>query len=115
MAKFQFIIAAVVVVVAAVLAIADAGEDFSLIQTNYPEATCRGSIAECMADGEYEMDSEIHRRMLVTKNYIGYGALKRDNTLCVHRGSSYYNCNKNGPVNPYNRKCNQVTRCGRGG
>ncbi|KAI7751902.1 hypothetical protein M8C21_002629 [Ambrosia artemisiifolia] len=74
---------------------------------------CRGSIAECMADGEIEMESERTRRILATSNYISYDALQGNNVPCSQRGASYYNCQSGGQANPYQRGCSTITRCRR--
>ncbi|KAL3644779.1 hypothetical protein CASFOL_009959 [Castilleja foliolosa] len=95
---------------------ADAGEYFNWNPASNP-ATCKGSIAECMADGdggEFEMDSEINRRILATTRYISYGALRPNNVPCSRRGASYYNCQPGAQANPYTRSCSAATRCGRG-
>ncbi|KAK4441761.1 Bifunctional protein FolD 2 [Sesamum alatum] len=64
---------------------ANAGDDFNWMPMNKP-ATCQGSIAECMADGgDFDMDSEINRRILATTNYISYGALQANNVPCSQR------------------------------
>ncbi|KAL6208440.1 hypothetical protein ACLB2K_019389 [Fragaria x ananassa] len=72
---------------------------------------CQGSIAECMAEDEYDMDSEINRRILATTKYISYGALQRNTVPCSQRGASYYNCKPGAQANPYNRGCSAITRC----
>ncbi|PON96579.1 Rapid ALkalinization Factor [Trema orientale] len=72
---------------------------------------CRGSIAECMAENEYDMDSENNRRILATTQYISYGALQRNTVPCSRRGASYYNCQEGAEANPYNRECSTITRC----
>ncbi|XVF80566.1 hypothetical protein PTKIN_Ptkin15bG0084000 [Pterospermum kingtungense] len=72
---------------------------------------CQGSMAECMANDEFEMDSEISRRILQTTQYISYGALQRNTVPCSQRGASYYNCQPGAQANPYNRGCSQLTRC----
>ncbi|KAK7258906.1 hypothetical protein RIF29_24495 [Crotalaria pallida] len=72
---------------------------------------CRGSIAECMEEGEFEMDSEINRRILATTKYISYGAIQRDTVPCSRRGASYYNCRTGAQANPYSRGCSAITRC----
>ncbi|KAL5541858.1 hypothetical protein UlMin_009568 [Ulmus minor] len=78
---------------------------------------CRGSIAECLISGddelEFEMDSEINRRILATRRYISYGALRRNTVPCSRRGASYYNCRAGGQANPYSRSCSAITRCRR--
>ncbi|CAK7340649.1 unnamed protein product [Dovyalis caffra] len=72
----------------------------------------KGSIAECMAeDGEeFEMDTEINRRILATTKYVSYGALQRNNVPCSRRGASYYNCKNGAQANPYSRGCSRITR-----
>ncbi|KAF5815446.1 putative rapid ALkalinization Factor [Helianthus annuus] len=81
---------------------------------------CRGSMAECLAEGgdldiddmELSMDSEINRRILATnRRYISYGALSKNNVPCSRRGASYYNCRSGGQANPYSRGCSAITRC----
>lgn len=73
---------------------------------------CQGSIAECMADGnEFEMDSEINRRILATTKYISYQVLQRNSVPCSLRGASYYNCQAGAEANPYTRGCSAITRC----
>ncbi|XP_010269500.2 PREDICTED: rapid alkalinization factor-like [Nelumbo nucifera] len=75
-------------------------------------STCQGSMEECMAGGnEFEMDSEINRRILATSQYISYGALQRNTVPCSRRGASYYNCKPGAQANPYNRGCSAITRC----
>lgn len=78
-------------------------------------SSCKGSIAECMAyEGEeFELDSEISRRILATSSYISYGALQRNNVPCSRRGASYYNCRPGAQANPYTRGCSAITRCRR--
>ncbi|XP_010440247.1 PREDICTED: protein RALF-like 33 [Camelina sativa] len=80
---------------------------------------CTGSIAECSLlsssseEEEFEMDSEINRRILATTKYISYGALKRNTVPCSRRGASYYNCRRGAQANPYSRGCSAITRCRR--
>ncbi|XP_076956264.1 rapid alkalinization factor-like [Bidens hawaiensis] len=85
-------------------------DEFSWMST---QGGCQGSIAECMADGEVEMESESTRRILATSNYISYGALQGNNVPCSQRGASYYNCQTGGQANPYQRGCSTITRCQR--
>ncbi|XP_010522782.1 PREDICTED: protein RALF-like 1 [Tarenaya hassleriana] len=70
---------------------------------------CHGSTAEC--DGEFEMDSEINRRILATTDYISYQALQRNSIPCSRRGASYYNCRAGAQANPYSRGCSAIARC----
>ncbi|KAL8530895.1 hypothetical protein ACS0TY_007793 [Phlomoides rotata] len=103
---------AAVAVAAVIISTAEAGGDFAWIPMNRP-ATCKGSIAECMADGtgEFEMDSEVNRRILATTNYISYGALQANSIPCSRRGASYYNCRPGAEANPYTRSCSAATQC----
>ncbi|EOA18855.1 hypothetical protein CARUB_v10007476mg [Capsella rubella] len=78
------------------------------------ESGCTGSIAECsLSVEEFEMDSEISRRILATTKYISYGALRRNTVPCSRRGASYYNCRRGAQANPYSRGCSAITRCRR--
>ncbi|XP_074560117.1 protein RALF-like 33 [Curcuma longa] len=72
---------------------------------------CRGTIAECLAGEEFDLGSEVSRRVLATANYISYGALRRDTVPCSRRGASYYNCRPGAQANPYSRSCSAITQC----
>ncbi|XP_010493984.1 PREDICTED: protein RALF-like 22 [Camelina sativa] len=75
---------------------------------------CKGSIADCIAeDEEFEFDSEISRRILASKKYVSYGAMRKNNVPCSRRGASYYNCKRGAQANPYSRGCSKITRCRR--
>ncbi|XP_008786719.1 protein RALF-like 33 [Phoenix dactylifera] len=74
---------------------------------------CRGTIAECLAGDEFELDSEISRRILASSRYISYDSLRRDRVPCSRRGASYYNCRPGAHANPYSRGCSAITRCRR--
>ncbi|KAF4355177.1 hypothetical protein CsatB_025916 [Cannabis sativa] len=78
---------------------------------------CTGTIAECLLAGdddlEMEMDSESNRRILATRRYISYGALRRNTVPCSRRGASYYNCRPGAQANPYKRGCSSISRCRR--
>ncbi|KAF5197951.1 Rapid alkalinization factor [Thalictrum thalictroides] len=92
----------------------DASGDQQLgwISTSRSSSSCKGSIAECeLAGDEFELDSEINRRILATTQYISYGALNKNTVPCSKRGNSYYNCQASGQANPYNRGCSAITRC----
>ncbi|XP_073060249.1 rapid alkalinization factor-like [Primulina eburnea] len=113
MARFPLIplLLSAVLVAALILRSAEASSDFSLIPISKPE-NCRGSIAECMAEGgEFEMDSEVNRRILATTKYISYAALQANSVPCSRRGASYYNCRPGAQANPYSRSCTAATRC----
>ncbi|KAB1202197.1 Protein RALF-like 33 [Morella rubra] len=47
---------------------------------------CKGTVAECLSGEEFELDSEINRRILATSSYISYGALQRNTVPCSRRG-----------------------------
>ncbi|XP_057956906.1 protein RALF-like 33 [Malania oleifera] len=75
---------------------------------------CRGTVGECFGGDEFEMESEISRRVLATRGrYISYGALQRNRIPCSRRGASYYNCRRGASANPYSRGCSAITRCRR--
>ncbi|PPD91965.1 hypothetical protein GOBAR_DD11113 [Gossypium barbadense] len=78
--------------------------------------SCKDSTAECMAnvdEDEFDIGSEIKRRILQTTSYISYKALQRDTVPCSRRGASYYNCRPGAEANPYTRGCSTITRCRR--
>ncbi|RZR84028.1 hypothetical protein BHM03_00010774 [Ensete ventricosum] len=72
---------------------------------------CRGTVAECVAGDEFDLGSEVTRRILATSRYISYNALRRDTVPCSRRGASYYNCRPGAQANPYSRSCSAITRC----
>ncbi|KAK9086429.1 hypothetical protein Syun_028823 [Stephania yunnanensis] len=76
-------------------------------------STCDGSIGGCGGEEEFDLDSEINRRILATTQYISYGALRRNTVPCSRRGASYYNCRAGAQANPYQRGCSAITRCRR--
>ncbi|XAR58456.1 hypothetical protein NMG60_11013851 [Bertholletia excelsa] len=100
-------------VFAAVIVSATAGGDHHRWGLAPKTDGCQGSLADCMAggDGEFDMDSEINRRVLATTKYISYGALQSNTVPCSQRGASYYNCQPGAQANPYSRGCSTITRC----
>ncbi|KAL1220536.1 Protein RALF-like 33 [Cardamine amara subsp. amara] len=81
------------------------------------ETECTGSIAECSeaSTAEFEMDSEINRRILqTTQKHISYDALQANTVPCSVPGNSYYGCKSAAQANPYNRGCSAIDRCQRG-
>ncbi|EOY11497.1 Rapid ALkalinization Factor - like 10 [Theobroma cacao] len=99
-------------VVAATTRTVDASGEHERILGWIPTGSpCKGSIAECLAGEEFQLDSEISRRILATAQYISYGALQRNTVPCSRRGASYYNCQPGAQANPYSRGCNRITRC----
>ncbi|KAI5680423.1 hypothetical protein M9H77_01650 [Catharanthus roseus] len=112
----QRLLTSVLIIGALVISIEAAGSDqgFDWLPIKAQSAVCEGSIGECMAGnsgGEFEMDTEINRRILATTNYISYGALQRNTVPCSRRGASYYNCQPGAEANPYTRGCSSITRC----
>ncbi|KAK7337431.1 hypothetical protein VNO77_18006 [Canavalia gladiata] len=91
--------------------IADAIGEHRLRWVPKTTTPCQGSIEECIIDGEFGMDSESHRRILATSQYISYKALQRNTVPCSRRGASYYNCRAGANANPYSRGCPSITRC----
>ncbi|WOL17821.1 protein RALF-like 33 [Canna indica] len=66
-----------------------------------------------LSGDEFELGSEVSRRVLATSMYISYGALRRNSVPCSRRGASYYNCRPGASANPYSRSCSAITRCRR--
>ena len=77
--------------------------------------TCNGSIAECNREDELLMESEISRRFLEEKKYIGYGALDKDKPACNGGGrGEAYSKNKEclpPPSNNGSRGCSKYYQC----
>ncbi|KAF8015087.1 hypothetical protein BT93_H0780 [Corymbia citriodora subsp. variegata] len=94
---------------------ADAGGDHELswmLPAPMRAPGCQGPIAECLAEDEFRMDSEINRRVLATApHHISYDALQPGTVPCSLRGASYYNCRPGAEANPYNRPCSIITKC----
>nr|GEX36438.1 hypothetical protein [Tanacetum cinerariifolium] len=60
---------------------------------------------------EFEMDSELSRRILATnRRNISYGALSKNNVPCSRRGASYYNCRSGDQANPDSHGCSRISR-----
>lgn len=84
-----------------------------MVQTG-SSSNCRGSIADCIPEEEeFGLDSEISRRILASKKYVSYGAMRKNSVPCSRRGASYYNCQRGAQANPYSRGCSTITRCRR--
>ncbi|CAH8381987.1 unnamed protein product [Eruca vesicaria subsp. sativa] len=108
----------VVVILVIVISRVEAGgyEDaLGYVLRTGPSSNCRGiTIADCMSEEEeFELDSEISRRILASKKYVSYGAMRKNNVPCSRRGASYYNCQRGAQANPYSRGCSTITRCRR--
>ncbi|KAL2941018.1 Protein RALF-like 33 [Bienertia sinuspersici] len=102
----------------AIISAVDAGGEFDSTMMGFfsSGSGCKGSVGECLGgenEEEFEMDTEINRRILATNNYISYGALNRNRVPCSRRGASYYNCRPGAQANPYSRGCSAITRCAR--
>uniref|UniRef100_A0A803N562 Uncharacterized protein n=1 Tax=Chenopodium quinoa TaxID=63459 RepID=A0A803N562_CHEQI len=91
--------------------------EFGVGQWLVPSTTlssCQGTIGECFeGQEEFLVDSESNRRILASRRYISYGALRRNHVPCSRRGASYYNCRPGAAANPYRRGCSRITRCRR--
>uniref|UniRef100_A0A803MM40 Uncharacterized protein n=1 Tax=Chenopodium quinoa TaxID=63459 RepID=A0A803MM40_CHEQI len=93
--------------------------EFDVGQWMVPSTTlssCQGTIGECFEGDDQEeflLDSESNRRILASRRYISYGALRRNHVPCSRRGASYYNCRPGAAANPYRRGCSRITRCRR--
>ncbi|KAJ8449671.1 hypothetical protein Cgig2_001327 [Carnegiea gigantea] len=76
---------------------------------------CDGNVGSCAASSEFEVDSEVNRRVLlgVQRKYISYETLKRDLVPCSVPGSSYYSCGASPEANRYSRGCSIITKCAR--
>nr|XP_043635279.1 protein RALF-like 1 [Erigeron canadensis] len=73
---------------------------------------CSGSIAECMAVGEFQMESESTRRVL--QLFLGINFLNHDFTPgpCQVPGHSYYNCAcQDGKPDPAARNVSRIEDC----
>ncbi|XP_059626430.1 protein RALF-like 4 [Cornus florida] len=93
----------------------DANFDLETLNSLGVKACINGRVGDCIDKAEeLLMDSESSRRLLAGgPGYISYDALKANNVPCDKRGPSYYNCNQQGPVNPYNRGCSVISKCAR--
>ncbi|KAL8171747.1 hypothetical protein V2J09_023551 [Rumex salicifolius] len=114
MAKSLLLMMAVGLLAVSCLLAVDAGVEFGSDLGWIPAVRsggCDGAMGECGLDGEFEMDSEINRRILATQRYISYGALNKNTVPCSRRGASYYNCRPGASSNPYRRGCSAITRC----
>ncbi|CAO2836722.1 unnamed protein product [Amaranthus hypochondriacus] len=100
----------------ALISAVDAGGDFdpTVMGLFSSGSGCKGTVGECLGgEEEFELDSESHRRILATSNYISYAALNRNRVPCSRRGASYYNCRPGAQANPYSRGCSAISRCAR--
>lgn len=88
-----------------------------LMVASKESSSCQGTIGECFEgddqEDEFLVDSESSRRILASRRYISYGALRRNYVPCSRRGASYYNCRPGASANPYRRGCSRIARCRR--
>ncbi|KAI3716448.1 hypothetical protein L1987_67337 [Smallanthus sonchifolius] len=86
----------------------------SILNPNSVKKDDLDSIGKRVCEEDEMMESETSRRLLLMrKRYISYETLRRDVVPCGTPGSSYYNCQRNGDANPYNRGCEIITFCAR--
>ena len=111
MARLLILVLAICAGISAATAFSGTGEEH--LGIFLAKRGCNGStVGDCLAEeDEFEMSSEISRRILATKKYISYGALQRNTVPCSRRGASYYNCKPGAQANPYNRGCSSISRC----
>ncbi|KAK7246487.1 hypothetical protein RIF29_41356 [Crotalaria pallida] len=75
-----------------------------------------GDVDLLVDDNEFLMPTDAARRTLWgrrRRRYISYRSLRANRVPCGRRGRSYYDCNRRGRANPYNRGCTRITRCAR--
>ncbi|KAL7177149.1 hypothetical protein ACSBR2_030480 [Camellia fascicularis] len=86
------------------------------VTTSAAHVQCNGSMAECHADMEMLMESEVSRRFLETTNHITYGALKQDQPACNSgkSGEAYSKSCLPKESNPESRGCSEYYRCRQG-
>ncbi|XP_074577900.1 protein RALF-like 33 [Curcuma longa] len=70
---------------------------------------CRGTVVECLAENEFNLRFKASHRVLITSDYIGYKALRRDCVPCSRRGASYHNGLPGDQANPYSCSCSTIT------
>ncbi|KAK4800192.1 hypothetical protein SAY86_025557 [Trapa natans] len=111
--RFTLFLLASILVVGLPSAAGGAGKNFGWLTSNGSNG-CRGTIGECLG-GEFEMDSEINRRILVSySSHISNQALNKGMALtkCPPGFSYYHNpCKPNANPNPNTRTCDKITRC----
>ncbi|XP_074297316.1 protein RALF-like 32 [Silene latifolia] len=84
--------------------------------SNSSNMQCNSSIAECDAEGEMLMQSDVARRFLEEGKHISFGALARDQPVCGGARGQAYSNNANclpPQQNPYHRGCSKYYRCKR--
>ncbi|KAL0718101.1 hypothetical protein Bca4012_067423 [Brassica carinata] len=112
--RMIYVLVAILVIVTATVEAGGYEDAFEFVVRTGSSSSCRGTIADCISEEEeFELDSEISRRILASKKYVSYGAMRKNNVPCSRRGASYYNCQRGAQANPYSRGCSTITRCRR--
>ncbi|ESQ32232.1 hypothetical protein EUTSA_v10005147mg [Eutrema salsugineum] len=111
--RMIYVFLAIFVIVIAVVEAGGYEDSLGFVVKTGSSGKCKGSMADCIAEEEeeFELESEISRRILDSKVYISYGALRRNVVPCSRRGASYYNCERGAEANPYSHGCSIITRC----
>ncbi|XP_068646274.1 protein RALF-like 33 [Aristolochia californica] len=91
-------------IVLAILALLFANLSGTVGDIRERNSPCNGSIADCYAEAEFLMDSEIYRRFLKDTNYISYNGLGKERPA---GGNAK-------PGNPYTRGCEKEYYCRQG-
>uniref|UniRef100_A0A1D1ZGJ3 NADH-cytochrome b5 reductase 2 n=1 Tax=Anthurium amnicola TaxID=1678845 RepID=A0A1D1ZGJ3_9ARAE len=80
-------------------------------QRPHAGAACNGSIAQCLGEEHFLMDSETNRRMLQQRRYLTPNTFKPDTAVCDGgRAQRYNNCLPPSSNKPH-RRCNTYERC----
>ncbi|VVB15236.1 unnamed protein product [Arabis nemorensis] len=112
--RMIYALVTILIIVIATVEAGGYGDALGFVVRTGLSSSCKGSISECIAEEEeFELDSEISRRILASKKYVSYGAMRKNNVPCSRRGASYYNCKRGAQANPYSRGCSQISRCRR--
>ncbi|KAG9439154.1 hypothetical protein H6P81_019319 [Aristolochia fimbriata] len=89
----------------AIIALLFAGRSEAVVETRGRSSPCNGSIADCYAEAEFLIDSEINRRFLQGESkYLTYKGLDKDRPA---GGNAQ-------PGQPYNRGCKKTYGCRQG-
>ncbi|MCL7037047.1 hypothetical protein MKW94_002411 [Papaver nudicaule] len=93
--------------------VSSSNHEMGWISATSTRSSCEGgsTVGGCENANEFEMDSEISRRILATTKYISYESLKKNTVPCSQKGASYYNCKPGAQANPYTRGCSAITKC----
>lgn len=112
--RMMYTVVAILMIVIAKVEAGGYGDALGFVIRTGSSSNCKGSITDCIAEEEeFEFDSEISKRVLASKKYVSYGAMRKNSVPCSQRGASYYNCKRGAQANPYRRGCSTITRCRR--